>query len=97
MSNLVFIVLCCSTMARPATFVPRLRLYFRDILERGFASQFVAHNPESVYKHRASPHHTPCPPSHDIAMQCDPEGSRWTRFVCRSDVAIQSTADGLCT
>lgn len=28
-------------------------------------------------------------------MQCDSEGSCGTRFTCRSDVAIQPTADGL--
>jgi hypothetical protein len=96
-SNLVFIVFCCSTMARPATFVPRLWNYSHDILERACAGRLVAHSPETVHKHRASPNHSPCVPSHDIVMQCDPQGSCGTRFACRSDVAIQPTADGLCT
>ena len=96
-SNLISIVLCCSTVAWPATFVPRLRRYSRDILERAFASRLLAHSPESIHKHRASLDHTPCTPSHDIVMQCHSEGGCGTCLACRGDVAIQPTADGLCT
>ena len=84
-------------MAWPATFVPRLWHYSNDTLECACASRLVAHSPKTIYKHRASPHHTPCVPSHDIVMQCDSEGSCGTCLTCHSDVAIQPTADGLCT
>lgn len=84
-------------MAWPATFIPRFWHYSHDILGRACANRLVAHCPKTIHKHRASPHRTPCVPSHDIVMQCNSEGSCGTRLACYSDIAIQPTADGLCT
>jgi len=41
----------CSTVAWLAAFVPRLRHFARDILERGCAGRLVAHSPESLHTH----------------------------------------------